>query len=395
MVSDDALAKVYISKFVDMDPKTIAGIGMELESYLSPFSTSQAIREALTPAEGKAILDWSALNGQNPFDVILVFPEAELEVLQPLFCLMTNQLVENLTRRAERTYDENELPPVLLMCEEFPRLGKVEAIETGLTTLRSRGVTIVLFLQSFASLEKIYGKDSARVIRENCAYQVIFGCTDVESQHYVSDLLGTTAVIREGTSEGAATLGSLSLNFSRSYSEGRVPLVQPHALRELKQPIVCTPHGPFLVKKHLVFNGERAFGEKSNGWTPSQNHFAAPLTHNAGPQQSVEVTRDTANMVTQAHGLPSTGDFDAVDQKIHLKEEERRKTNKREKKDKNARAALLIGQCVMEEFPELKKNKLTEDCPELKQFYENLRKVKNLTGDTEPPPRSGKPSGTT
>lgn len=263
MKDKDTSAHKYVSKLIDMEERVIAGIGMELETYLTPFSASRAICKALSQSKERETLDWSSLNGRTPFDVILVFPEAELNVLQPLLCLMTKQLLESLTRRPERTHDKNELPPVLLMAEEFPRLGKVEALENSVATLRSRGVTIVLFLQSFASLDKIYGEESARIIRENCVYQVMLGCMDVESQRYFSDLIGTVMVEMEGTSEGASISMGPNFNFGRNYSLERVPLVQPHMLRSPKNPIVCAPNGTFTVKKRPAFNDERIFAVDS------------------------------------------------------------------------------------------------------------------------------------
>ena len=77
---------------------------------------------------------------------------------------MCGQMITTFEQRPRRTYNEKELPPILVLLDEFARLGKIPEIIDGLMTLRSAGVTFVLFVQSIASLDVIYGRDTARVI---------------------------------------------------------------------------------------------------------------------------------------------------------------------------------------------------------------------------------------
>lgn len=317
MGDSDEEAKVYICKFKDMNPKVIANIAMELESYLAPFSNMHMLRDALTPSKGKKLLDWSLLNGRAPFDTFLVFPESELGVLQPLSCLVVSQLIDSLSNREERTYDETELPYVLVALEEFATLGRLPNIERAMSTLRSRGVTIALYLQSYASLDRIYGKDSARVIRDNLSYQVIMGSNDVESRRYLSDLIGTTPVVRESTSEGATLLKPLGFNFGRSYTEDRVPTVQPQSLQLLDTPIVCTPYGTFLVQKHMALNGDRVFSKPCNHWKPSPCCYGAPVA--ATMKQEVPDT--------PSNGATLAEEFQKAKQKLKENSDARRREN--------------------------------------------------------------------
>lgn len=254
----DSLAKVFLSKYAEMDKKTLAGIGMELTSNLALFSTSVAICNACSPDEGKELLNWSQLNTElEPFDVILVFPEDKLTAEKPLLCAIINQLIEALEQRPMRSYDcRSELPSVLLMLDEFPRLGRIPALKEGLTTLRSRGVTIVLLLQSFASLDEIYGADTARVIIENCTYKAVLSTTDAESQRYLSDLIGST-VIHNESANFHVDLPTHSIGVGRSYSYERRPVIYPHTFYNLTGNIILiTPHGAYRVKKHAVYQGD-------------------------------------------------------------------------------------------------------------------------------------------
>jgi len=144
------------------------------------------------------------------------------------------------------------------------QLGRIPVLDHALATLRCRGVTLMLFIQSLASLEAIYGDTAARSIRENCEYKVILGSTDVDSQDYLARLVGTTTVRRESTGRSVSASLGISFSASRNCSEERENVVQPHAFHILKDAILYAPDGVFRIKKHPVF-GENSVFDKPKG----------------------------------------------------------------------------------------------------------------------------------
>ena len=190
--SDNMAAKVQVSQLQKVENKVIVNAGMEL-SQRATLVTDPAIITAFYSVDRHSMIDWKELNfaTEEPFDIILEIPEAKLEQWKPMTMLMLNQLIRALMQRAERSYnDGEEAPPVLVMLDEFARLGKVSAIKEGLATLRSRGVTFALFIQGLAQLDEEYGATAARVIAELCAYKVVLNAADPASQKYFSDLSG-------------------------------------------------------------------------------------------------------------------------------------------------------------------------------------------------------------
>lgn len=67
--------------------------------------------------------------------------------------------------------------PILVLLDEFPLLGKMDAITNALTTLRSKKVTFCLMLQSIAQLDAVYGQDTRKIIVDNCQYKAILNIT--------------------------------------------------------------------------------------------------------------------------------------------------------------------------------------------------------------------------
>ena len=147
MDDKNLIARISMSKLSGVDEKVIKYIGMDIVK-LATLVIDSAIFNAFSPDDECDLLDWLELNTAiEPFDVILQFPETKFESWKPMILLMINQLIKALEQRSERTYcKESDLPPVLIMLDEFPRLGKISAIQNGLATLRSRGVTFALFV---------------------------------------------------------------------------------------------------------------------------------------------------------------------------------------------------------------------------------------------------------
>jgi len=254
-------AKIYMSKLSDVDRKVIGNIGMEL-SKLAPLVNDPAIRDIFSLDDDHDLLDWQELNMvAEPFDVILVFPEAYLDRCEPMILLIINQLIRSLEQRHERTYSrESELPPVLVMLDEFPRLGKISAIQNGLATLRSRGVTFALFVQSLTNLNETYGSEAAKVIIDICQYKVIMGVSDPISQEYFSKAVGTIESEQRGISANLDPFSRMFTGFGMNISETREPIIYPHEFLTLTDVVVVNPHNGFCrVNKVMVYEHEDTF----------------------------------------------------------------------------------------------------------------------------------------
>ena len=176
-----------------------------------------------------------------------------------MLLLMVNQLIKSLEKRPPRTYKAGqELPPVLVMLDEFSRIGTVSAITNGLATLRSRGVTFALFVQSLADLAESYGNNAFRKIADDCAYKVVLGVADADSQQYFSKLVGTTKSIQRSINANYDQFGRAS-GYNRNISETREPIIQPEEFLTLDDVVVIIPRGYFRVNKTLFVEHEERF----------------------------------------------------------------------------------------------------------------------------------------
>ena len=77
-----------------------------------------------------------------------------LESYKAILRLCTVQTLKEMERRSEE-----ETTPILLIIDEFGRLGRMEGIFNALSTLRSKKVMVMLAFQSLAQCEVIYSKE--------------------------------------------------------------------------------------------------------------------------------------------------------------------------------------------------------------------------------------------
>ena len=226
-------ANIYLNQFVGMDKKTLIGIFAELSNHIMLFAADEHIKAALSKKNTISPEDL-----EQGIDIYLSIPEDKLDQWKPLFTLITNQFLKHFERRPD-----NNATPILFLLDEFPRLGKIEAITTGLTTLRSKKITIALIIQSLAQLDYLYGPVLRRVILDNCGYKAILGATDADTQEYFSRLVGT----KEATWQGESSSYEPDSGEQRGYTVSQHVIdrriIQPHEFATLGDVVLLTPWG--------------------------------------------------------------------------------------------------------------------------------------------------------
>lgn len=248
--SKSEIAKMFVGKLKGLPEETLVGIGMDLTS-LAILAADPLIEAILSPDEDSITIDWNWLNtAKEPFNIVLQLPNENLDVWKPMTTMLINQLIRTLQRRPDKYRPEGkQLPPVLIILDEFDRLGKVSSILSGLATLRNSGVTFSLVVQSLSQLEMTYGQAEMGVIIDTCAYIAILKVADYKSQKYFSGMIGNLVVPNRSVSGNYKSGTDEMNNYSLSISESREPIIFPHEFITLKDVILITPDGYCRVDK--------------------------------------------------------------------------------------------------------------------------------------------------
>lgn len=214
---------------------------------------SRTIEVKLSDADVKRISEKAAAHGLTVgelienfiggYDIFCCIPEHKLEEWKDLLGMMCNQFLKSFERRGE-----GNKTPILFLIDEFPRLGKIEAISNGLATLRSKKIHIALIVQSKSQLNAIYGKDVAEVIADNCPYKAILKASEPETQEWCSKLVGTYDKKKVSSNYNADILGvGKGQGTSSSTEEKRI--IKPEEFAYLKDVVCVFPNGYKRLQK--------------------------------------------------------------------------------------------------------------------------------------------------
>ncbi len=119
--------------------------------------------------------------------VYLATGPADLPLIAPLYALIMQQIVEHNARALPEPGDRRQL---LLMLDEFARLGPVPVIASAFSFLAGYGVRLAAVIQTPAQLRHLYGPDGAREIIANCGAELVFAPKELEDARNISERLG-------------------------------------------------------------------------------------------------------------------------------------------------------------------------------------------------------------
>ena len=166
--------------------------------------------------------------------IFIVMPEEN-----PNTFFMVSLIIQQLYREILSVADENGgvlKNRCVFFCDEFGTLPKIESAEMMFSASRSRRLQIVPIIQSFAQLEKNYGKEGAEIIVDN-TQDTIFGgfAPNSSSAETLSKALGSRTVMSGSVSRSKN-------DPSQSLQMIERPLLTPDELKSL-------PKGDFIVMK--------------------------------------------------------------------------------------------------------------------------------------------------
>ena len=147
----------------------------------------------------------------------------------------------------------------VFFCDEFGTLPKIESAEMMFSASRSRRLQIVPIIQSFAQLEKNYGKEGSDIIIDNTQLTIFGGfAPNSSSAETLSKALGSRTVMSGSVSRGKD-------NPSEQLQMMERPLMTPDELKSLPKGtfvVMKTGYHPMKVKLRLFFDWGITFEKK-------------------------------------------------------------------------------------------------------------------------------------
>lgn len=174
-------SRVYMQlrEYYGQDNDAFANIAMYIKKPLEVFGRND-ISEFFEKRDSIAC----PIDLEGRISLFLSIPESELIVMSGIIRMILTQTMDYLQSRPEGRHS------IVLMVDEFARIGRMDVIFNALATLRSRNVSIMLVMQDLSQAMIIYSREEARELINLCELKCVLSCADLETCEMLSAYAG-------------------------------------------------------------------------------------------------------------------------------------------------------------------------------------------------------------
>lgn len=241
---------------------------------------------------------------RDPTSIFLCVSPNDLEVIAPLIRLFFQQVVSILQRTMP---GKDEIFEVLFLLDEFKHLGKLEAIETAVTTMAGYKGRFMFIIQSLAALTGVYEESGKENFLSNTGVQVFMATADDETPNYISKSIGEYTYRERNTSFSQSNI--FDTNTQLAYQGA--PLLRPEQVRlidDSSQIVLIKGQPPLLTKKVKYYSDrvlKRIF-ESQSGPLPEPDIVDPALAYN--PAHSLRVVAGSVETPIDADDASADAD---------------------------------------------------------------------------------------
>ena len=226
---------------------------------------------------------------RKKMSVYLCASAGDLKVLRPLYAAIFQLLYDQLTKHEPAKSDHG----VLVILDEFARLGAMPDLQAAFALTRSYKVRFLVVVQSLNQLKdaKLYGVHGAEDISINCDTQIYFTPTRYGDAKELSEALGNNTVKSRSRSRSRGTV-------STSESDQRKPLMSPQELMLYpEKEILLKTRGrrPFRLRKLRAWHDE-PFRKRMTMAPPAIASLPLPTPPTAAAAELARQKEDAAEL---------------------------------------------------------------------------------------------------
>ena len=174
--------------------------------------------------------------GKEPTVLYCCIPD-ESKIYYTLISIIVSLIYKTLVLLSN-TQPNKRLPyDLVFLLDEFANTPPLEDIETIVSVARSRGMYFQFFLQSFAQLDNLYGKEVSQIIQDNCGLAYLKTNTQ-ETAESISKRLGNKTI---ETSSLNYSMSFMNNNGSKGTSLMSRNLMTPDEIKQLHYKTIILP----------------------------------------------------------------------------------------------------------------------------------------------------------
>jgi len=198
----------------------------------------------------------------KPISLYLGVSPDNMERMADIYNLLFQQLIDLNVRELPDPKAGKHPLKLLLLLDEFARLGRASVIASGFSYVAGYGIRLLPVIQARGQLRDVYGADVTSEIVQNCGVELVFTPKDIGVAKEISERLGNYTYAAKSRSKRIwdAFEGSVST------SDQRRPLMLPQELLLMSQDdvIVLRAGIPPLKGKKLRYYTDKWMAMASN-----------------------------------------------------------------------------------------------------------------------------------
>lgn len=237
-----------LSDFTSASDNTFSGIKQTITSKLSLW-----LNPYVDAATSETDFDLRQVRRQRISIYLGVSPD-NIDRIAPVYNLFLQQLIDLNTRELPATGGQ---VPVLILLDEFARLGKAPVIASAFSYVAGYGLRLLPVIQSRSQPRAIYGADVTDEIIANCGLEVVFTPKELRVANELSERLGFFTMNVKSKSR---TIHGMLANRSISESDQRRALMMPQELMQMPKGDLLLLRGgiaPVRARKIEYFRSRR------------------------------------------------------------------------------------------------------------------------------------------
>ena len=185
-------------------------------------------------------------------DLFIAVPLDQVDKQSVFMRLFINLVLGTVVRQDGR---RKVKAPILLVLDEFVRMGRMEQIMNIANVAAGAGVEALFVTQDTGQVEKAYGPNDARSIFGSCITKRVFNLNDIETAEWSARHLGENTVYSQQISEGK----SVHEGRDFSYSEQSQKLMTAEQVMGMKADellLLVGNRSPLRAKQNMYFKSK-------------------------------------------------------------------------------------------------------------------------------------------
>lgn len=238
----------YGTKSKDSLTSIITASENTYKSITSVWGSKMSLFDDVNVANVTSTSDFDfGLLGKKPTVLYVIVPDED-KTYFTLVTVIVGLLYRELVKVANSS-DEKKLPTQIdFILDEFANCPPLSDIEAIVSVARSRGMRFHFFIQSFAQLDNVYGKDVAQIILDNCGL-VYLKTNTQETAEAISKRLGKRTIEQSSVSQ---SISLTNYNGNKSTSLMARDLLTPEEVKQLHYKMIIFPIIGFPIFRDTI-----------------------------------------------------------------------------------------------------------------------------------------------